>query len=189
MLYILLGMAGFIILFCFDISSLKEKPVLKQAAWITGNILIVFSILMVCLRTERIALPDFYRFIGWGISPVFFLILSYSLFIEIPLKKTYLNNGAGETLVTTGTYGLVRHPGVLWYFFSLTGLFLITGSKTLLFAMPVWCIMDIVYVVLQERFIFLRQFGDDYNDYKKKVPMLIPNSTSVKRYFSTLLNG
>jgi protein-S-isoprenylcysteine O-methyltransferase Ste14 len=64
-----------------------------------------------------------------------------------------------------------------------------TGSKTLLLALPVWSGVDIIYVMLQERFIFIKMFGEEYREYQKEVPILIFTLKSIKRFVSTFNSG
>ncbi|HEB29248.1 MAG TPA: hypothetical protein ENI15_00020 [Spirochaetes bacterium] len=189
MQYIFTGVLGFIIFFCFDMASLKGNLFIKRAAFIMGHSFLAYSLLMVCIGPEKIELSRVYRLTGLVFSSVFFLIMIYSIFIEIPFKVTYIGQNRENVLVKTGTYGLVRHPGVLWYIFFLSGLFLMTGSKTLLFALPVWSAVDIIYIVLQERFIFIKMFGEEYREYQQEVPILIPTRKSIKRCVSTLNSG
>lgn len=182
------GILGFVVLSFFDLASLKKMHVLKQAVWITGNGLICCSIVRTCFRPERIVLPNFIHLCGWIITPSFFLLLIYSLFLEIPFQKTYIKKGVGDILITTGTYGLVRHPGVLWFIMFLSGLFFITGSTPLLICLPVLGVMDVLYAIIQEKYFFIKIFGDDYRDYQKRIPMFIPDIQSIKRFFSTFIN-
>ena len=189
MLFIFAGVVGFIALFCFDIASLKERLFFKRSAFISGYTILAFSIVMVVISPDKIKLPLTLYITGLVFSAVFFLILIYSIFIEIPYKKTYIQKSRNNVLVKTGTYGLVRHPGVLCYVFFLSGLFLMTGSKTLLFALPVWSTVDIIYIILQEKFIFIKMFGEEYREYQKEVPILIPTLKSIKRCVSTFNNG
>jgi protein-S-isoprenylcysteine O-methyltransferase Ste14 len=144
---------------------------------------------MVCIDSEKILISRVSQIIGFVFSALFFLVIIYSIFIEIPFKATYIMQNRKNILVKTGTYGLVRHPAVLWYFFFLSGLFFMTGSKTLLFALPVWSAVDVVYILLQERFIFIKMFGDEYRAYQKEVPILIPTRKSIKKFVSTLNSG
>ena len=189
MLFIFTGVVGFISLFCFDMASLKERLFLKRAAFIAGHGILVFSSIMVVISPDKIELSPVFKIIGPVFSFVFFLILIYSIFIEIPIKNTFIQQNRNNVLVKTGTYGLVRHPGVLWYVFFLLGLFLMTGSKTLLFALPVWSAVDIIYIILQERFIFIKMFGEEYRKYQKEVPILIPTLKSIKKCISTFNRG
>jgi hypothetical protein len=45
--------------------------------------------------------------------------------------------------------------------------------------------MDILYVVIQERY-FLPQMFPDYPEYKRQTPMLIPNRRSIAACLKTL---
>jgi protein-S-isoprenylcysteine O-methyltransferase Ste14 len=186
MTYALLGALGFFILYWFDLAAMKKIRYLKQLIWIASGSLFVYSLVMVCLKSERIWLPRYLYYIGWVSSPIFLLLLIYSLLLEIPFKSTYAYTGAGGKLVTTGTYALVRHPGVIWFTFFLLSLFFITRSKALLIALPIWVFMDVLYVVIQDKFFFVKMFGDEYKKYQMEVPMLIPNGASVRRCIKTL---
>jgi len=156
---------------------------------VAGNALICFSIFISCFTSEYFHLPFFAHIVGWILAPVFFLLLMYSLFFEIPFKKTYMEAGTDGVLVTTGTYALVRHPGVLWLSFFIAGMLLITGSRKLFFIFPVLVSMDVVYVVIQEKYYFTKIFGDSYREYQKIVPMLFPSVCSMKRCVSTFFEG
>jgi protein-S-isoprenylcysteine O-methyltransferase Ste14 len=180
---------GFFILFFFEKVSLKNVRFLKQAIFVVGNALICLSLFMSCFRSEYFKVPFFAHIAGWILAPVFFVLLMYSLFFEIPFRKTYMEAGTGDVLVTTGTYALVRHPGVLWLFLFLVGVLLITGSRMLFYTIPVLVTMDIVYVVIQEKYYFIKIFGEDYKAYQKNVPMLFPSVHSMKRCVSTFFGG
>jgi hypothetical protein len=57
---------------------------------------------------------------------------------------------------------------------------LVSRSRLLLVATPVWLFMDVLYVWVQDRFFFWRMFPG-YEQYKKKTPVLIPTPTSIVR--------
>ncbi|UCB45288.1 MAG: DUF1295 domain-containing protein [Spirochaetota bacterium] len=187
MIYIFIGIIGFIILFFFDLVALRKIPFLKTAIWLAGYGLIAFSLNSIIRKSTRFDFPNYVKTIGIVISTVFSILLIYSLLIEIPFKKTYLDKGAGTELITTGTYALTRHPGVLWFLVVFIGIFLATGSKMLLIATPVWWSMDIIYVVIQDKIFFPKQFGDAYRRYQNEVPILIPTRNSIKRCISTFI--
>ena len=187
MIFVIIGAVGFVILYFFDLAALKGVRVLKTAIWIAGYGLVAFALNMLIRRSESFAIPAFVKIIGIVFSIITTLLLLYSLLIEIPFKKTYLDKGAGSKLITTGTYALVRHPGVLWFILFLIGLFLATGEKLVLLTIPVWGFLDVLYVIIQDKYYFPKQFGDAYKKYQKEVPMLIPNKTSIKRCFTTFL--
>ena len=186
MIFVIIGAVGFVILFFFDLAALKGVRVFKTAIWITGYGLVAFALNMLIRRSDSFAIPAWVKIIGIVFSIITTLLLVYSLLIEIPFRRTYLEKGAGKELVTKGTYALVRHPGVLWLILFLVGMFLATGEKLMLVAIPVWGFMDVLYVVIQDKYYFPKQFGPAYHNYQKEVPMLIPTRASIRNCLSTV---
>lgn len=172
--YIALGILGFFIIHIFDFASLKRTPILKPIIWIAGSSLLTYAVLMVCLSSERISLPLWSIWLGWLILPISLLMLIYPLFINLPFFKTYVKTGVGDRLIKTGLYALVRHPGVYGFILVMIALFLVSESKLLLIAAPIWLLADIILVVFQDKFVFVRMFPD-YMKYQQETPMLIPN--------------
>lgn len=185
MIYIILGVCSFLVAYWFDFVSFKKIPLAKLILGGTAGFLGIYSLAMVCLRTERLNLPGYLSFLGWFLLFISTFLLSFSLFWEIPLRKTYLVKGVGDKLIKTGTYALVRHPGVIWYTLLLLALLLISRSRLLLIALPIWVFMDVLYVVIQEKFYFPHMFPG-YEEYKKETPMLIPTRKSLASFWRTL---
>ena len=179
------GIVSFLIAYSFDWAALKRIASLKQMIAVAMFILHGYALYAVCWGITRFALPVPLLWIGWVLLPLSLLLLFYSFFIEIPFTKTYAKKGSSNQLVTTGTYALVRHPGVIWYCLLLLSLFFVTGSMTLLVAAPIWIIMDLIYVVIQERFFFGNLFPG-YPDYQKQTPMLMPTRQSIVKCIKTL---
>ena len=186
--YILLGIAGFFVAYLFDLMSLRKTPYAKQAIGLIAVCLTGYSHLMVCSRGDRLPLPAGFSYVGWPLFGLASLAMIYSLFLEIPFKQTYIAEGAGNKLVTTGTYALVRHPGVLWYALLLISLIFISKHQLMLSAAPIWLLMDVLYVWIQDRFFFPRMFPD-YGHYQRETPMLIPNRASLSQCFTTFVEG
>jgi protein-S-isoprenylcysteine O-methyltransferase Ste14 len=183
--YIIIGVLGFLVAHLFDVVSLKRIPGAKQGVGIVVAALIGYATLMVCLDSERLALPIWVTWLGWALLSVSVPLLVYSLFVNLPFRKTYVAPGVGDRLVRTGTYALVRHPGVFWYALLLVSLILISKSKLLLVASPIWLGMDILHVVIQDKFLFGKMFKD-YEDYRRETPMLIPNRRSISACLRTI---
>jgi protein-S-isoprenylcysteine O-methyltransferase Ste14 len=183
--FILLGCLAFVIAYFYDLAALKNIAYLKQAIGLTFTSLFGVSVPMVCLRAERLLLPSWLSWLGWPLLVLAALLLTYSIFLEIPFKQTYATDGVGEKLVKTGTYALVRHPGVLWFGLLLLALIAISRSRLLLIAAPVWFLMDVLYVWIQERFYFGKMFPG-YEQYKQETPMLIPTRKSIIRCAKTM---
>jgi len=78
-----------------------------------------------------------------------------------------------EKIVTTGVYSIVRHPQYLGGLSAHVGIsFLLSAWYSLLFT-PIMIIL-IYLISKKEEEELIREFGKEYEDYKKKVPMLTP---------------
>ncbi len=174
--------------FFFDLAALKGVAYLKQAIGLVFGSLFGFALLMVCLKAERFPLPHWLSLAGWPLLILSAYLLVYSIFWEIPFKQTYVLNWVGDKLIKTGTYALVRHPGVLWFGLFLLALMVISRSKLLLIAAPLWFLLDVLWVWIQERFYFSRMFPG-YEQYERETPMLIPTRASIVRCVKTLRKG
>jgi len=183
--YILIGSLAFLIAFSFDLVSMKGFPYLKQIIGLVSASLFGYSLLAVCLAPGKLPLPNWLSWVGWPLFLTSALLLFYSLFWEIPFQQTYMDAGVGDRLVKTGTYALVRHPGVLWLAFLLLALILVSRSRLLLLAAPLWIFLDVLYVWIQERFFFGRMFVG-YAQYKRETPMLLPTPASIVRCWQSL---
>lgn len=183
--YISLGVLAFLISFFFDLAAIKRIPYLKQIIGLASASLLGYSLLVVCLAPAKLQLPDWLSWVGWALFSVSVSLLVYSLFLEIPFRQTYAADGVGHRLVKTGTYALVRHPGVLWLALFLLALVLVSRSRLLLLATPVWLFMDVLHVWVQESF-FLEKMFPNYKQYRKETPMLIPTRSSIVRCWRTL---
>jgi protein-S-isoprenylcysteine O-methyltransferase Ste14 len=78
-----------------------------------------------------------------------------------------------ERIATTGVYSIVRHPQYLGGILSHIGFsFLLSGLYSLLVT-PL--VIALIYTISwKEENELTKEFGQEYADYKKKVPMLIP---------------
>jgi protein-S-isoprenylcysteine O-methyltransferase Ste14 len=76
-------------------------------------------------------------------------------------------------IVTTGVYSVVRHPQYLGGLLAHVGVsFLLSGLYSLL-STPL--IVAVVYIISRkEETELTKEFGQEYLDYKKKTPMLLP---------------
>jgi len=185
MVYIALGSLGFLVMHFFDIVSLKRIRGAKPCTWILGSGLLVYSLIMLCLRSDKLLLPGWSTWLGWALLSTSLLLLIYSLFINLPFRKTYVATGVGDKLITTRLYALVRHPGVHWFIVLMLSLVLVSGSKLLLIASPIWILLDILLVVIQDKFFLGRMFKE-YDSYRQETPMLLPNKKSVSACMRTI---
>ncbi len=186
MIYVGIGILGFIVIHLFDLVSLKRIPFgVKPLVWTAGFVILFFSLIKMCLESSTLPLPDSMIWVGWFLLAVSITMITFALFINLPFRKTYVDAGVGDKLIRTGLYALVRHPGVYWvalFFFSLV---FISKSHLMLIAAPIFIVLNTVLVIVQDRYFFPKMF-DDYDKYQKETPMLVPNRRSLKAFTESL---
>jgi protein-S-isoprenylcysteine O-methyltransferase Ste14 len=186
MVYVGIATLGFVVTHLFDIVSIKRIPAgIKPLTWLVGCGLLAYSFLMVCLAPDKLPLPVWSIWPGLVLLIMSISLLIYSLFINLPFRKTYFATGVGNKLIKTGTYALVRHPGVLWFVPFMLSLILVSRSSLLLIAAPTFILLDIALVVVQDKFFFVRMF-DGYKRYQRETPMLVPNRQSISAFINSL---
>lgn len=179
------GVAGFLIAILADFLSAGRLKILARLGfWIAIGFLI-YALYETALRADRFNISGALVLVGWVFLPISFGLLIYSLFIELPFLSTYTGGGKQQALITRGTYALTRHPGLLWFGLFLLALLPVSRSRELILAAPIWFGLDFLWVVLQDRFIFVKLFRH-YPVYQKETPMLFPNYKSLKRCIATL---
>lgn len=182
MMYIILGIIGFRLLFVSDYCGLREKSVFKNLSAFLGTFLIFFSSVMLLTQNYRFYVSIQYRIIGSLLGIGFLLLMIYSIVIEVSKSDNE------KILITTGTYALSRHPGVIWFFFYYMAGSFAFGNYIVLIAGVIWTIVNIAYVILQEKLIFKHIFIN-YDDYTKQTPMIIPTINSFKKCLTTINGG
>lgn len=179
MIYVALGAAGFLLAYFFDHPRIEKVRWAKLAIGLVAFGLLGYSLVMAAAYPDRFQLPTAVSVIGWVFASVFLLLFIYSVFVEIPFSQAYLGKTKSSGPVTTGTYALTRHPGVIWCALTLIFLVLATGSKVLAWACPIWVLMNLIWVCIEDRFYFVKTIPG-YDQYKKEVPMLVPTLGSVR---------
>ena len=114
--------------------------------------------------------------------PLFHLIISIPLLVlgawiaikgvkEVTLKVAETHKT--EKIVTTGVYSIVRHPQYLGALLAHVGIsILLSATYSLLFT-PL--MVTLIYLISRkEEEELTKEFGKEYENYKKKVSMLIP---------------
>jgi protein-S-isoprenylcysteine O-methyltransferase Ste14 len=185
MVYIIIGILGFLVLHIVDFVSMKRIPLLKPLIWISGGGLWLYSLARTCLATEKLSLPIWSTWFGWVLLTISILIFIYALFINLPFRKTYVATGVGDKLIKTGLYALARHPGAIWFILFMLSLILVSESKLMLISAPIFIVLNTVLVVIQDKFFFPRMFAG-YDIYQKETPMLLPNRRSINAFIGSL---
>lgn len=78
-----------------------------------------------------------------------------------------------QKIVTTGTYAVVRHPQYLGGLLSHIGISFLLSAQFSLLLTPILIILIYILSRKEEKELG-EEFGKEYENYKKKVPMLIP---------------
>jgi len=85
-----------------------------------------------------------------------------------------------NNLQTSGVYSYVRHPQYFGWFMAHIGFTILLSVQYSLLFTPV--LFVIIYVISKAEERDLEEaFGDEYQDYKSKVPMLIPKIDKIIR--------
>ncbi len=92
-------------------------------------------------------------------------------------KRALLGSYKTEKLIQNGVYGIVRHPIYSADIVLSWGIFLFWPTIIVLFSIIWLNIILFIWMYLEER-ILIEKFGNDYLEYKKKVPMFLPNILS-----------
>ncbi len=179
------GCAGFLILLLFDWADSRGMRRAKPAIMAAAAAVFTYAFIRTLSDLDRLAFPTALKAVGAVLSLPFFVLFVFSLFLEIPFRLTYAGKRGKREVVTTGTYALARHPGVIWFFFLHVCLVLMSGSRLLLAAVPFWTGMNVLLVFVEDRVFFPRTFGASYLEYRRLTPFLVPNPASVKRCIRT----
>lgn len=90
--------------------------------------------------------------------------------------------GGTKHLVRSGPYSLVRHPSVLGKLLGVLGTGFLFGSPTFLgLVLPLLVAGSLVYNRRYQESWCVRQFGEDYLDYRRQVPFLVPSPRRAAR--------
>lgn len=186
MTYIIIGIFAFLLFILYDINGIIIKNKLLHYCFFAGIILLTAATIGIIVTSGALIQINIFRIALFGMIAILFLVLMiYTLFFALPFHNTYIDNEANPMVYKEGVYALCRHPGVLWFigFYIFMGLAL---RVSLFFAASiVFSIMNILYVLFQDRWTFLKSFTD-YEIYKTDTPFLFPSIKSIKHCIKTL---
>ena len=154
--------------------SAKEK-ISKQSTLIklSGLMFIAgFVVAGLDYRFKWVELPPYVTYIGLGI-----FLLSYIMYGEVLRENTYLSRTIevqeGQRVVSTGLYGIVRHPMYTASIFLFLSMPLVLGSILSFCIFLIYPVLIISRLLNEEK--FLEKELDGYIEYKQKVKYrLIP---------------
>ncbi|MCM1566104.1 MAG: hypothetical protein NC238_09210 [Dehalobacter sp.] len=180
MIFILTGCLAFAFFYIFDLNKTRFFKKSLNISFAAGIFLLAIStagILLGNYQAEEVVFS--LKLLFGALSTASFLMLFYTMFSALPFAVTYAEAGRKNSVVDGGMYALCRHPGVIWFFFFYLFLWLASGRTMMMWAGLIWTIMDIILVYVEDRWFFPAAFNG-YDQYKSKVPFLIPNPASIK---------
>ena len=177
---LILGTAGFVLYFVYDINSVLSKNVCLQKVFAWGNILVVASVVAEFCSAWGQGHRSVEAVIGFGIGALFFLgLLIYTLFFALPFEETYCEENKLRAAYTEGVYGLCRHPGVLWFAGAFLCMWGMLGGWRPGIYFGLMIFWNYLYIIFQDLWTFPRTFFN-YREYQQSTPFLIPNGKSIR---------
>lgn len=118
-----------------------------------------------------------FRF-GWSDMPLpaviaasVIFLLGYGLYAEVMRENAYLSRTVkveeGQTVISTGLYGIVRHPMYLASVLMFLSIPLVMGSWYALIPFAFYPVLMVVRILDEEKLLTAELSG--YDEYKKKV--------------------
>lgn len=177
-----LGIFGLVLLFIYDLASLKKMKyrfALAAGGYMTHALAIFGSL----FGERSLNLPKWAAWPGIVLALAGLWWLLYCLFLFPPIKKTYTETG-NMILTTEGPYAFSRHPGFLGYTTLMSGLIFSSGSSYLLKAGFLWTLLDLLHIIIQDKWIFPHLFSE-YKKYQQITPMIFPTRRSLAHFLQT----
>ncbi len=115
---------------------------------------------------------------GIAIALASLYLLVRTVFLDFRKERAASGNSSGS-LVTSGSYGLCRHPGFWWFSLLVLDLAALRGFGGFLLSAILLILLDFVLILVQDVYLFPKIF-DGYDDYKKSVPFLFPRKRATR---------
>ncbi len=179
MLPTLLTLSGYLWGVLHDLAAQRGWPRVKPLLFLAMMSSHLAAYYLFLRRAPRLVVPGPLQKSASVVAVAGILGMIYSIMIEIPFRKAWLAEGHSKDLVTGGTYALARHPGVLWAVIWIPALAVAARSRSLLLWWPVVWLGDVLHVWFQDRYTLPRVFGDEYREYQRTTPFLLPTRASV----------
>lgn len=149
---------------------------LKAIIILPFNVTVVIPYLILYISKFQYNIPNIIQIIFGIILFIFGLFLAIWTMILFNTigKGTLAPWAAPKHLVVEGPFKIVRNPMITGVLNILTAEALILNSINLFYWMIIFFIINCIYFKLFEEKQLERNFGQEYLEYKKNVPMWIP---------------
>jgi protein-S-isoprenylcysteine O-methyltransferase Ste14 len=165
--FIVLNLVGFVLGFFHGLSKSGRDKFSKMPNIIHKAYVIIFFVLPMCilpfLTQPRFGVNLWILIIGILLTVIGLVIEGFAF-----LKIGIIPGGrAGNKVINTGIYSVIRHPiysgTILW---SL-GIVLILRAKYTLIYIPFFIILYMILTIAEEKGL-MEYFGEEYKEYQKK---------------------
>lgn len=187
MLNIWLCLSAFLCFFLYDWNQTTKKiNIFDHFFWLGCILWAIATVRLLRSGWLTVGYRGFIQIFFGVLSVISLIFMIYSLFFALPLKETYVEKQSELMPVCEeGFYGLCRHPGFLWYFgFYLFGSFALPCHE-FFFGSVLLCLCNFLYIWAEDT-VFFPQMFSNYDEYRERVPFLIPNRTSILMCCQTL---
>lgn len=184
MRYIIPGIAGFAACCLFDLNKIRWNKKFLNLFFVIGSLLLILSTVLCILQADLSSVfSDFGAYRLFMLMGLLLSILAeiYALFFALPFEDTYMES-EHVPVVSRGWYAACRHPGFWTLAFVYLFLWLFFEHSLLLYVFFSYTICNFLYIYIQDTYIFPRYIRG-YEEYKRKVPFLIPTRESLKCAF------
>ena len=178
MMYLPYIITGFVSLLASDLLQIRRRKFESISTLAVGYGVLTSSAVFV-LATHKVILPPGLFRDGLSLlSCIGIALLLYSTVLEIPIRSRAGRSvpvppEASRVALTSGTYGIVRHPGFLWMILATVPLILVYHDREVSIALSTMNLCNLLLVTAEDAFVFPRVFIN-YSSYKQEVPFLLP---------------
>lgn len=125
-------------------------------------------------------------FVFFTVPGILIVWWSYTCLVLIGEGSPSPHLGGTKKLVRTGPYALVRHPSVVGKLLGVLGMGCLFASPTFLFILlPALLIYSLIYNRFYQEKGCEEIFGNEYLEYRREVPMIIPNPKKMWSVINT----
>lgn len=122
--------------------------------------------------------------LGWACTAIACAGLAFTWWARLHLGRLWsasVGRKAGHRLVDTGPYGLVRHPIYTGITLAAIGTAAMRGTVAGWLGAAIMTLGWYIKLQLEERFLREQLGADAYDDYARRVPMLVPWTGTRRR--------